>query len=77
MRHLIWGVLVGLLFAGSWVEAQSALDSELAELLNLEPTGHDSDYSLGLEQWDTPYGPASGHGGSVLGFYSIGVYLAR
>lgn len=37
--------------------------------------GADSDYSLGLNVWETPWGDAWGHSGGVVGFLSIGVYI--
>ncbi|MDX1991389.1 MAG: alpha/beta fold hydrolase [bacterium] len=37
--------------------------------------GDDDVYGVGLDQWDTEFGPAIGHSGGVLGFLSLGVVL--
>lgn len=53
--------------------------ASMAELLNFAADVDLGDlsggYSLGLAVWETPWGPAWGHSGGVLGFLSIGVYL--
>jgi D-alanyl-D-alanine carboxypeptidase len=46
----------------------------MAEMLDFQPT-EDSNYSLGLDSWETDYGNAQGHSGAVSGFVSIGMYL--
>jgi D-alanyl-D-alanine carboxypeptidase len=37
--------------------------------------GDDDVYGVGLDEWQTDFGPAIGHSGGVLGFFSIGVVL--
>ncbi len=47
----------------------------MAELMSFLPDDEGGGYSLGLGEWETDYGTAWGHSGSVLGFVSMGFYL--
>jgi D-alanyl-D-alanine carboxypeptidase len=50
-------------------------EESMSELLDFQATGEFGDYSLGLAQYESDWGPAIGHSGAVVGFLSNGFYL--
>jgi D-alanyl-D-alanine carboxypeptidase len=64
------------IFYQALLQEQTLLDEDMMqELLNFGAEEDDWRYSLGLASWDTEWGTAIGHDGSVLGFVSIGAYF--
>ena len=57
---------------------QTLLSAEsLAALLDFQPDDEGNGYGLGLSEWQSPDGPVWGHGGGVLGFSSLGLYVTE
>ncbi|MBC7869923.1 MAG: beta-lactamase family protein [Chitinophagaceae bacterium] len=50
-------------------------EESMLALLDFQDTGEGDGYSLGLNNYQTPWGTALGHPGGVLGFSSIALYL--
>jgi D-alanyl-D-alanine carboxypeptidase len=48
--------------------------NSLAQMMTFAE-GDEDVYGMGLDQWQTDFGPAIGHAGGVLGFLSLGVVL--